>query len=132
MRQVTLNRVNQNPIPDVVHAYGMTLTVTSADDMPTEVFVKQRLSADGTQDQFAAIASPAQLEDLLANEPSGDTSYYRSSTVSFVVANPARLEEIYNQVVAEVQALVYNLNILDLNVTPDTNCVITADSVSVT
>ena len=105
----------------------MDLTVTSADDMPKEIFVKQRFALD--DDVFAAIASPAQLEDLPINEPDGVTTYFRTSSVSLVAANQAALDSIYASIVAEVQQLVANLNALDVSAVPDLTCEITADAV---
>lgn len=131
MRTATLQRVDRNPDPEAVHAYAMDLTVLSADSMPTEVFVKQRVSTNPVSDQFAAIASVAQLEDLSANEPNGESSYFRSASVSFVVINPARLNEIFDAVAEELQQLISNLNALDHVATPSRSYQITESAVTV-
>lgn len=132
MRKITLERVDQLPDPTVsdAHAqtFGMTLTVTAAYDMPAEVFVKQRLSPDGTQDIFAAVASAEQLEDLPVNEPGTDTSYFRVSSISVRAMNPAVLDDVYRLIREEIQLLVRNLDALDNQAVPSTVCEITADS----
>ncbi|RTL07745.1 hypothetical protein EKK58_00970 [Candidatus Dependentiae bacterium] len=132
MRKITLQRVDQSPDPEVTdtyaQTYGMTLTVTAAYDMPAEVFVKQRISPDGTQDVFAAVASAQQLQDLPVNEPGGDTSYFRVSSVTVQGMNQAALDEIYRLVQEEIQLLVRNLDALDNQAVPSTTCEITVGS----
>ena len=98
MRKITLQRVDL-PIDTAANplygqTYGMRLTVTAAYDMPTQVFVKQRIAADGSQDIMAAVASAEQLESLPINEPGPDTSYFRTSSVELRAVNSARLDEI--------------------------------------
>lgn len=130
MRKVTLKRVDYVVAePDNQQSYRMDLIVTAADDMPKEVFVKQRFAID--DDAFAAVASPSQLEDLPVNEPNGDTSYFRSDAVSLVAVNQVTLEDIYSMVVTEVQQLVLNLNALDVEAVPQIICEITANSIEI-
>lgn len=132
MRKITLQRVDHLPDPEVTdtyaQTYGMTLTVTAAYDMPAEVFVKQRISPDGTQDIFAAVASAEQLQDLPVNEPGGDTSYFRTSAVTIQGLNQAALDEIARLIREEIQLLVRNLDALDNQAVPSTTCEITAGS----
>ena len=120
------------PDPEVtdtyLQTYGMTLTVTAAYDMPAEVFVKQRLSSDPTQDVFAAVTSVEQLEDLPVNAPSAVTSYFRSSSVTLTALNQAALDNIDRLVRNEIQLLIRNLDALDNQAVPSTICEITADS----
>ena len=129
MRKVTLKRVDHAPdSQDNLQFYGMDLTVTAADNMPKQVFVKQRFAID--DDAFAAVASSAQMEDLPVDEPNGDTSYFRSDSVSLVASNQATLEDIYSMVVLEIQQLVANLDALDVAAVPERICQITAISIT--
>jgi hypothetical protein len=129
MRKVTLKRVDHAPDSlTLPQSYSMDLTVIAADDMPKEVFVKQRFGVD--DDRFAAIASPEQLESLPVDAPDTDTSYFRTASVSLVAANQATLEEIYSMVVAEIQLLTANLDALAVSALPDKICEITAISVT--
>ena len=134
MRNISLQRsdsvVETEISTPAAPTYGMTLTVTSANDMPLEVFVKQRLAADGSRDNFAAIATPEQLEDLLVDEPHGSTSYFRTSSVVLYSLNKATLDDLYSTIVEEIQLLVANLDALDRLENPPTNCVITANSLT--
>ena len=108
----------------------MRLTVTAAYDMPTQVFVKQRIAADGSQDIMAAVASAEQLESLPINEPGPDTSYFRTSSVELRAVNSARLDEMYEAVRSEIQLLVRNLDALDNQAVPSATCEITSNAVT--
>lgn len=133
MRSITLQRVDQLPDSQVTElyaqTYGMTLTVTAAHDMPAEVFVKQRISPDGSQDVLAAIASAEQMQDLPINAPGGSTSYFRTSSVTVQGLNQAALDQMYLLVQHEIQLLIRNLEALDVQAIPSTTCEITAVSV---
>ena len=122
MRKITLQRVDQLPDPEVTdtyaQTYGMTLTVTAAYDMPAEVFVKQRLSADGSNDVFVAVASTSQLEDLSVDAPTTGTSFFRSPEVTIRAINPATLDYVFNMVEQEITLLIKNLNALDISAVP--------------
>jgi len=99
----------------------MDLTITSSEDIPTEVFVKQRISDD--DDEFVAVASPEQLESLKL-APGPDTTFYRSSSVQLYATNPDALNWIYTEVQTELELLVANLNALDVPAVPSTTVVI--------
>ena len=117
MRKITLLR-DSLPVDKTAPAhqgqtYGMRLTV-NAYDMPAEVFVKQRLAQDGSQDVLVAIASAEQLEDLPINEPTlPDSSFFRVSSVEVRSLNPELLDNAYAAIVGELLQLVRNLDALD-------------------
>jgi hypothetical protein len=64
-------------------SYRMTLEVLSTENITKNVFVKQRLKnfvKNNFYDVFAAVSTPAQLEDLDEDTPSDSSSYYRTSS----------------------------------------------------
>ena len=133
MRKITLQRVDKQTDPTVpstnAQTYGMTLTVTAAYDMPTEVFVKQRLASDGSQDIFAAVASAEQLDALPVDEPGQDSSFFRSNTVTLWALNQAALDDIASIAQWEIKLLIRNLNALDNEAVPSRTYEITGDSI---
>ena len=130
MRKVTFRRVDFNPV-DPYPSYSMELTVTSADDMPKAIFVKQRFGDDSTTDAFAAIASVAQLEDLPETAPEETTSYFRADSVRITALNQETLDFIYSEILSEIQLLVANLDALENEAGPERIVEVTGDSVSV-
>lgn len=118
MRKLTLRRVDFNNSTEVLPSYSMELTVTTANDMPKEVFVKQRLDTVPPSDDFAAVASASQLEDLPVGGPTSPSSYFRTDSVKLVSSNPATLDEIHGEVNTELQLLIANLDALDKVVSP--------------
>ena len=111
--------------------YRTDLTITSGQDITQYLLVKQRIiNPDGTLDDiFAAVASPAQLEDIPANAPD-TTSYYRDYKVSLVSSDSEQLRSVVDQILADIQLTVTQLNELDM-LAPTENIVITADSITV-
>jgi len=128
MRRITLTRVDAKGTPNKPTAYSMELTVSAANDMPNEVFVKQRIGEDASTDAFAAVASPEQLESLLL-EPAA-TSYFRSAKIKLVAANQAALDEMFDQIAAELQLLILNLTALTTVIAPSRVYTVTANGTS--
>lgn len=124
MRTIHLKRVNHTPLQGYP-AYGMEVSVTSADNMPKEVFVKQRFGLDASNDTFACIASAVQLEELPINIPGPTTSYFRTDEVSLIALTEDALDAIYEAILVEVEALIANLDALD-NVTVETTSTISS------
>lgn len=96
-------------------AYKLKLEVTGAEDITKEVFVKQRRknSLGVTEDVFAAVCSPAQLEDLQADSPGIDTSYFRVNSFEVVSENPQYLKWVLDTVINELKMLVDGADVLD-------------------
>lgn len=122
MRKIVLQKIDRPPDTTTpttsAQTYGMDLVVTAAYDMPAEVFVKQRISEDGSQDITVAVASAEQMESLPAEAPNSDSSFFRTDRASFFALNPAALDEIYQLVNENIALLISNLNALDDQVTP--------------
>jgi len=86
----------------------MTLEVLSTENMPKNVFVKQRirdLVNNNFDDVFAAVCTPAQLEDFDDDAPKQGASYFRTYTVDIVSRNSAYLEDVFQSILAELQKL---------------------------
>lgn len=108
MRKINLVRRSIKPTDDKLIGYTMELEVISAEDIDKNIFVKQRFrKSDGTfDDRFAAVASPAQLEDLDINSPRDGSSYFRTYKVQFVESSLVYLDYIFNTVVNDISLLV--------------------------
>lgn len=116
-----------------ISSYKLALEVTSSEGIIKEVFVKQRLRNPMTNtfnDVFAAIASPTQLEDLDRNSPSADTTYFLVSKVDLVGASAEYLDEVFNSIVADIQRLVTDCEIVE-NLSPDGIYTIQSDTIDV-
>lgn len=113
-------------------AHKIVVEAVDAVNMPSEIFVKQRLrnfAKDTFEDNFAAICSPAQLEDLPVNSPEGKISYFRVNRVELVANTPELLERIFDSMLYEVQKLVIDLNAID-NLEPAEVYMVTAGGVT--
>ena len=129
MRKLTLERTDFNDSTETLPSYAMELTVTTANDMPKEVFVKQRVDTVPPSDDFAAVCSAAQLEDLQVGGPGGGTSYFRTDSVKLVSANPAVLDSLHAEIVGEIQLLIANLDALDVIVEPSRSLEISGNDI---
>ena len=97
-------------------AHKIVVSAVDAVDMPSEIFVKQRFrnfARDVFEDNFVAVCSPTQLEDLPLNAPEGKTSYFRVSEVELIANTPELLERIFDSMLYEVQKLVLDLTAID-------------------
>lgn len=93
---------------DTLQSYRMVLEITKAESISKYVFVNQRIKnfqANTFEDVFAAVATPAQLEDFDVNSPSAGTSFFRTSKVDIVSRNLAYLEDVFTSIVLELQKL---------------------------
>ena len=98
--------------------YRMTVSVTEAVDMPSEIFVMQRCPVIDPNlppvDRFDNIASPADLEEYAVemvvdeHEP-----FYRKSSVDLIFRNMTLLDEAWRHMLEDVDGLVYSLNEMD-------------------
>lgn len=115
MKTITLTRRTVKDNPTLPTSYLLEIEVISAQDITKDVFVKQRLrNIDNTHtDVFAAICTPALLEELEVDNPSAGTSYFRTSKIQLVGANESYLDELFNTILGEVQVLVQNAEVFD-------------------
>ncbi len=114
MVKITLNRTTTQWRPELT-SYSMKVEVASTENIVPEVFVMQRLRSfvsDQSDDTFAAVATPAQLEDLPANAPTGDSSYFRVSSVELVVRTLEGLNAVFDSLVYELNKLCIDMNII--------------------
>jgi hypothetical protein len=96
-------------------SYTMTLSVVSNEDIIPYVFVKQRLSAldkNSFDDVFAAIATPAQLEELGKQAPNEFSSYFLDSSVTLIARTAEYMDWLYNEILAELNKLVLDYSLL--------------------
>ena len=100
-----------------MQSYKMIVEAINAEEMPAEVFIKQRLRnfvQDNFTDNFVAVATPTQLEDFPLNSPDAESSFYRVSKIELVGRLPENLDAIFDTLLFEVQKLVQDLNALDI------------------
>jgi hypothetical protein len=137
MRKINLVRRSIKPTDDKLITYMMELEVVSAEDIDKHIFVKQRFRRpDGTfDDRFAAVASPAQLEDLDVNSPREDSTYFRSSKVQLTHTSLVYLDYIWNTIVTDVSMLVEDaaaMSVLEEEETVTVTATSTTSTVSTT
>jgi len=132
MAQLTLLR--KSTVHDAsLNAYRMVLEITAAEGMSKYAFVNQRIKdfiKNTFDDQFAAVCTPAQLEDLDMNSPAAGTSYYRTYQIDVQSRNAAYLEEVFQSIVRELQKLVSDYEALNV-LQADGLYTITADTIDV-
>jgi hypothetical protein len=95
-------------------AYRLRIEVTAVEgpDLDENIFIYQRnppsAYTDLSCDTFQAVAGPPQLAATPAGEPDPDMNwpYYRLNYVELDVASTAQAEAIWNEIQAEVCALV--------------------------
>lgn len=125
LRQVDL------PIPNL-GAYLMTVSVESAFNIDSEVFVMQRdvqsSYVDGYVDTFYSIASVGELAFLPIGAPSLDsTNFFRVSSVEMMFETPKDLETAWQKISAEVLALA-EANDLSINTVADIVAIYPSDA----
>lgn len=142
MRTITLVRKEADTsslVTSSAIAYETELEVTSATDMPIELFVKQRkqkVNIDSPRfvedytDDFVAVCQAEQLESLPAYVPDDPLGYFRDNKVTMRYTNPAVIEERFDSILAELQILIENLDALDTLTTQNTYT-ITATNVEI-
>ena len=93
---ITLTRSDAATINGLVR---MDLTITSANNIITTLFVKQRsINLDGSfNDSFITVANAADIEDYEVGSPGQDCSYFLDDQVS-LVGNSDEIEAIFNEV----------------------------------
>jgi len=129
MASLILTRQFAASIPNQT-GYTMILTITSAVGIDAAVFLKQRVIATdkvSTEDNFAAVCSLAQLIDYPTIAPLSQTGYWRDSTVTITVRTPEYAEDVYQEIVAEVQKLVLDYNV-NQDYSQNNNLAVTIDS----
>jgi hypothetical protein len=124
-RSLTLIRRDAD-LTTVVSSSAITheteLEITGAVDLPKELFVKQRRQTvninsvqfqEAYTDEFRAVCTAAQLEELPAYAPENKLGDFRDCKVAFRYTNPNFMQTILDSVIAEIQILIENLDALD-------------------
>lgn len=115
-RKIQISREGTVWLPHM-QSYKMIVKAINAQEMPAEIFIKQRLRnfvQDKFEDNFVAVATPTQLEDFPVNSPNADSSFYRVSEIELVGRLPEALDAVFDTLLFEVQKLVQDLNSLDI------------------
>jgi len=110
----------------------LRIWTTDAVDVTPAVFILQRVlnkRTNKTDNTFAAIATPAQLEDLQENTPGPGTTYYRASEITLVGRVPEDLAVIFQSIVYEVRSLLRDLQAQQA-LTPNGSFIVTPTSVT--
>jgi hypothetical protein len=114
-KAIQISRQSTVWIPHL-QSYKLVVEAINPEDMPQEVFIKQRLknfAQDSFDDNFVAVCTPVQLEDLPVNAPDAGNSFYRVSKIELVGRLPEALDKIFDSLLYEVEKLVADLNALD-------------------
>lgn len=100
-------------------SFRVTLEVIDVhgDRAEPEIFVFQRGYLDGANycDNFCAVASPIQIEELPINTPDTENGgvFYRASDVTLLFPTRATLDETINLITVEITELADTLNSLE-------------------
>ena len=113
-------------------AYRTDITITSSDAITTYLFVKQRIvRLDGSvDDTFAAVAGPAEIEDIPQSAPEPPSAFFRDNQVSFISTDLNQLTDVVNQVLTDLQLTVQQSTDL-LTFTSSTNYTISPTSITI-
>jgi hypothetical protein len=114
-KAIQISRQSTVWIPHL-QSYKLVVEALNPQNMPQEVFIKQRLrnfAQDSFDDNFVAVCTPVQLEDLPINSPDAGGSFYRVSKIELVGRLPEAIDKIFDSLIYEVQKLVDDLNALD-------------------
>lgn len=111
------------PISPTMQSYDMTLEVTTATDMPREIFVFKKslptLPAPPVQapaaapgDLFISIADPVDLEEYPVDTPdmANSNPYFRTKIVTLRFRSLVDLEDTWVYINQDIQGLVNALN----------------------
>lgn len=114
-RRIRLTRYAANTVAfNNYGAYRLRIEVTAVEgpDLDDNIFIYQRNPPSAytnlSCDVFQAVAGPPQLAAIPAGAPDPELSwpYYRLNYVELDVASTAQADEIWNEIQAEVNALV--------------------------
>jgi len=114
-KAIQISRQSTVWIPHL-QSYKLVVEAINPQDMPGEVFIKQRLrnfAQDSFDDNFVGVCTPVQLEDLPLNTPEDGGSFYRVAKIELVGRLPEAIDKIFDSLLYEVQKLVQDLNSLD-------------------
>lgn len=107
-----------------VGSYRVAIAATASVGVSPNIFVMQRIrdfTANKFEDNFAAVATPAQLEDIPEVNNMTESSFYRTNSIELVARTAEYLAEIVASIFNEVQNLVDDLKALEGNATTTTH-----------
>lgn len=108
MATITLQRNSTAYVPNL-QSYKVLLEVSTATGISPYVFVlqRQRTVSDPTKtdDVFAAICTPEQLESLPQDAPDADSSYFRARSVTLVSRTLENLNDVIQSILGEINKL---------------------------
>ena len=114
MASVQLIRHTPSWVPDL-SSYRINLVISSAQDIPKELFVKQKIKnfvTNAFEEVFVAVCTPAQIADFPVNSPSEGSSYFRASSITLTFRTAEDMEEVINSINYEIQKLVKDYTVL--------------------
>lgn len=114
-RSITLRRRAQTRfVANAVDGFRFTVEAHSARNMPAEVFLYLRRSADPTTgaaaDEFSNVCSAPDLAEYPTGGPTGTPPFFRAATVDLVFRSQAEAEEAWEVLQREVRVLVDTLD----------------------
>ena len=118
MAELTV-RFSRSEIAPDLQSYDLRVEITSATDMPTEVFVLHRqvappqsIGAEPT-DVFQCVADPVDLEEFPPGSPSvaeDEMPYYRVNDITLRFRSVSELEDVRRGIDEDLKGLVRALN----------------------
>lgn len=114
MISITLLKKSSEYFKEVA-SYRVAISVTGTEGVTPNIFVMQRTHDfvnNKFEDNFVAIATPAQLEDIPELTNMSDSSFYRTYKIELIARTADYLNEIVESVFYEVQKLVDDLRAL--------------------
>lgn len=123
MISITLTKRSSEFLREV-GSYRVAITATVSVGVSPNIFVMQRIrdfTANKFEDNFAAVATPAQLEDIPEVNNMTESSFYRTNSIELVARTAEYLAEIVASIFNEVQNLVDDLKALEGNATTTTH-----------
>ena len=126
MAKIVLQRKSTALNPDN-QSYRLVLEAVSSENITRNIFVNQRIRSfinNNSEDVFAAVATPAQLEDFGVDAPREGSSYFLINKIDIISRNAEYLEDIYEDIKSQVQKLVGDVEALE-NLTTDETIEIT-------
>jgi len=93
----------------------MDLQIISTDSITKFLFVKQRIKTTTNKfdDVFAAVASPANIEDFGELAPNEGSTFFRDCNVSLISSSMEVLNDLFDSIMSELQHLADEVDLLD-------------------
>jgi hypothetical protein len=114
-RNIQIVKQSSEYVPGI-SSVKLVVEAINPENMSDKIFVKQRIhnfSKGDFEDVFAAVCTPAQLEDLQEDSPADGTSYFRANAIELVSETEEHLDTVFGSMLYEVKKLLVDLDAMD-------------------